>query len=74
MSEPVPLFLWGATGMLGGELLRLLETHPALRVEVAVSRRWWCRYVCPGGGLYSLIGGWRIVRIKRCAEKCTLGH
>ena len=35
----VPIFLWGATGMLGGELLRLLETHPSLGVEVAVSRQ-----------------------------------
>ena len=37
-TDNTPVFLWGATGMLGGELLRLLEGHPKLRVEVAVSR------------------------------------
>jgi N-acetyl-gamma-glutamyl-phosphate reductase common form len=37
-APPVPLFVWGATGMLGGELLRLLEQHPAF-VPTAVSRK-----------------------------------
>lgn len=40
--------------------------------EVTVSRRWWCRYVCPGGGLYSLLGKIRLIRVKRVADKCTL--
>jgi N-acetyl-gamma-glutamyl-phosphate reductase len=34
----VPLFLFGGRGMLGGELLRLLEHHPVLRLEALVSR------------------------------------
>ncbi|MCK6449137.1 MAG: N-acetyl-gamma-glutamyl-phosphate reductase [Planctomycetes bacterium] len=34
----VPLFVYGATGMLGGELLRLLELHPAF-APTAVSRK-----------------------------------
>lgn len=55
MSETVPIFLWGATGMLGGELLRLLETHPTLRVEVAVSRN-------PGSALHTHCGrSWEVV-------------
>jgi len=33
-----PLFLYGASGMLAGELARLCEQHPGLRVEGAVSR------------------------------------
>ncbi len=39
--------------------------------EVLVSRRWWCRYVCPGGALYSLIGWARPVRVKLQSDRCT---
>jgi len=39
--------------------------------EVFVSRRWWCRYVCPGGALYSLIGWARPVRVELENERCT---
>ena len=40
-------------------------------VEIFVSRRWWCRYLCPGGALYALIGRWRGVRIVRRVNACT---
>ncbi|TFH22225.1 MAG: 4Fe-4S binding protein [Myxococcales bacterium] len=40
-------------------------------VEITVSRRWWCRYVCPGGALYSLIGHTRPVRVKLYSKECT---
>ncbi len=40
-------------------------------LELTVSRRWWCRYVCPGGALYSLLGWARLVRVKRAASMCT---
>ena len=36
--ESVPLWIFGSTGMLGGELMRLLEQHPALK-PTAVSRK-----------------------------------
>ncbi len=39
--------------------------------EVLVSRRWWCRYVCPGGGLYSIIGVARPIRVALVESKCT---
>ncbi len=39
--------------------------------EITVSRRWWCRYICPGGALYSLLGRARVVRVKRNAPRCT---
>ena len=37
-EERVPLWVLGGRGMLAGELLRLLELHPALRLAGAVSR------------------------------------
>ena len=40
-------------------------------LEVTVSKRWWCRYVCPGGALYSLLGARRAVRVQRNAAACT---
>lgn len=39
--------------------------------EVLVSRRWWCRYICPGGGVYILLGTKRPVRVQLLKEKCT---
>jgi ferredoxin-type protein NapH len=39
--------------------------------EILVSRRWWCRYVCPGGGVYILLGMKRPVRVKLSESKCT---
>jgi ferredoxin-type protein NapH len=38
--------------------------------ELFVSRRWWCRYVCPGGGLYSLLGRIRLIRVQRNVDNC----
>ena len=34
----VPAWIFGAKGMLAGELLRLLDLHPALELRGAVSR------------------------------------
>jgi len=40
-------------------------------LELLVSERLWCRYLCPGGALYSLLGSQRLIRIRRDAVKCT---
>ncbi len=37
-TSTVPVFLFGARGMLGGEFLRLLELHGGLELAAAVSR------------------------------------
>jgi ferredoxin-type protein NapH len=42
-----------------------------LVVEQFVSRRMWCRYLCPGGALYALLGRWRVLRLKTDLERCT---
>lgn len=39
--------------------------------EILVSRRWWCRYICPGGAVYSALGRFRLIRVQRTAETCT---
>ncbi len=39
--------------------------------ETFVSRRLWCRFVCPGGGLYSLIGMGRLTRVRNDLQQCT---
>ncbi len=39
--------------------------------EVTVSRRWWCRYICPGAAVYCLLGAARPIRVRRNADSCT---
>ncbi|MDI6891740.1 MAG: 4Fe-4S binding protein [Actinomycetota bacterium] len=39
--------------------------------ELSFSERWWCRYICPGGAVYSLLGSSRILQIRKDAEKCN---
>jgi len=42
-----------------------------LLFDLLVARRGFCRYLCPGGALYSLISRYRLVRIKRIVEDCN---
>jgi len=42
-----------------------------LLFDLMVTRRGFCRYVCPGGALYSLLGRFRIFRIKRDVAQCN---
>ena len=37
MSAAIPTVVLGATGYVGGELLRLIATHPTLALVAAVS-------------------------------------
>jgi ferredoxin-type protein NapH len=39
--------------------------------DLLVARRGFCRYLCPGGALYSLLGRYRVVRIRRVVESCN---
>lgn len=39
--------------------------------EITVSQRWWCRYICPGGALYALLGAVRPVRVRLREAQCT---
>ena len=42
-----------------------------LLFDLLVARRGFCRYLCPGGALYSLLGRFRLVRIQRLVEDCN---
>lgn len=42
-----------------------------LLFDLLVARRGFCRYVCPGGALYSLLGRYRLLRIRRIVENCN---
>lgn len=59
------------TPALEGLSWMLLGLGGIAAFEIFVSRRWWCRYVCPGGALYSLIGTARPVRVTLQPATCT---
>ena len=42
-----------------------------LLFDLMVARRGFCRYVCPGGALYSLLGRYRLFRIQRKVDTCN---
>ncbi len=57
-----------ALGGFGAGTVFFLAT---LLFDLLVARRGFCRYLCPGGALYSLLGRYRMVRIRRIAETCN---
>jgi ferredoxin-type protein NapH len=57
-----------ALGGFGAGMVFFLAT---LVFDLLVSRRGFCRYLCPGGALYSLIGRYRLLRIRRIVETCN---
>ena len=42
-----------------------------LLFDILVARRGFCRYLCPGGALYSLLGRYRLLRIRRDVTQCN---
>ncbi len=66
MSREVHLFVFGSTVGIGAYVLLAIGA-----IELFVSKRWWCRYICPGGALYSLLGRFRVVRVERDENKCV---
>lgn len=39
--------------------------------DLMIARRGFCRYICPGGALYSLLGRYRLFRIRRKVDTCN---
>ncbi len=57
-----------ALGGFGAGAIFFLLT---LLFDLLVARRGFCRYLCPGGALYSLLGHYRLFRIQRKVETCN---
>jgi ferredoxin-type protein NapH len=57
-----------ALGGFGAGMVFFLGT---LLFDLLVARRGFCRYLCPGGALYALLGRYRLVRIRRIVETCN---
>jgi ferredoxin-type protein NapH len=62
--EIIHLIYYGSVGIGIVTLLLIIV------IEVSVSKRAWCRYFCPGGALWSLMGSKRLLRVKRDASNC----
>ena len=46
-----------------------------LLFDLLVARRGFCRYICPGGALYALLGRYRLLRVQRQVTRCNdCGH
>ncbi len=56
---------------LGGFSAGMVFFLGTLLFDLLVARRGFCRYLCPGGALYSLLGRYRLVRIRRIVETCN---
>jgi ferredoxin-type protein NapH len=57
-----------ALGGFGSGALLFVAT---LLFDLLVARRGFCRYLCPGGALYSLLGRYRVIRIQRNVTTCN---
>jgi ferredoxin-type protein NapH len=66
MSREMHMIVFGSTVGVGAYLILAI-----CAIELFVSRRWWCRYICPGGALYSLLGRFRVIRVVRNEAKCV---
>ena len=56
---------------LGGFGVGAVFFAGTLLFDLLVARRGFCRYLCPGGALYSLLGRFRLLRIQRVVEDCN---
>lgn len=63
--EAVHLVFYGSVG-IGGVTLILI-----FLIEISLSRRAWCKYFCPGGALWALLGGRRMLCVEVNRSTCT---
>lgn len=57
-------------GLTGGSVLLVA----LLVIEILVAPRIWCKSLCPGGAIYSLLGRFRLLRIRRTVDACVDCH
>jgi len=73
----IPLFeVLSPIGIIGRAIsfaafMPLLLLAAILLVEIGVSRRVWCRSLCPLGGFYSILARFSPLRIGFVGERCT---
>jgi ferredoxin-type protein NapH len=71
LSAPGILSSQLSQGILGfGFGIELALVGGLLLAEVALARRYWCKYACPVGAGLSLFRGRRTMRVVRQAERC----
>lgn len=56
---------------VGGFSVGIFFFTGALVFDLLFERRGFCRYLCPGGALYSLLGRYRALRIHRNVQLCN---
>ena len=56
--------------MIFGPGLALLLVVVVLAVEILYSRRFWCRYLCPTGLTYSMLGRFSLIKIRYTLDQC----
>jgi ferredoxin-type protein NapH len=56
---------------LGGFSTGAIFLAFCLLFDLLISRRGVCRYLCPGGALYALLGRYRAVRVQRDVSQCN---
>lgn len=66
VAREVPRALYAGVPTVG-----VLSLGLALGFDVLVSRAGFCKYLCPGGAVFRLLGRRSRVRIQRDAAKCT---
>lgn len=62
------LYYYITTGALGAGTGFFVFT---LFFDLLVARHGFCRYICPGGGVYALLGRYRLFRIQRLVAACN---
>ncbi len=63
--EMVYLFTHHHLSIAGAGLLIIV-----LIIDIFLVRRGWCRYFCPSGGCLSLLGKWKLLRLRLKEDKC----
>ncbi|VAW74985.1 Polyferredoxin NapH (periplasmic nitrate reductase) [hydrothermal vent metagenome] len=56
---------------LGGFGVGAVFFAATLLFDLLVAQRGFCRYLCPGGALYSVLGRYRLLRIQRIVKNCN---
>ncbi|MEN8150668.1 MAG: 4Fe-4S binding protein [Planctomycetota bacterium] len=81
LAAGVPLFcFWSPPALVGREIFmavffRTVAIEGALIVVILLlnlfTARFFCRHLCPLGGMLALLGRWRRLRVRHAPDRCT---